>query len=111
MTVIFCYYVTCPIWAPIYIICTCLTEQTTDQEREPLLPNNVTVQTGNSDNSNSSEITANETNSQNLVCPVCYSNIFESERHQIVFVPCGHFCCNICSPRVNDCPLCREKSV
>ena len=92
------------------MIFTCFTKEGTNQERAPLISNNLLVQTSDSENSNSDEVTTQtETIVQKIECPICYSNVLESERDQIVFVPCGHFSCDNCAPQVSDCPVCREK--
>ena len=38
------------------------------------------------------------------VCSTCFSN-----ETRIIFVPCGHKCCVMCSVRLQQCPQCRAK--
>jgi hypothetical protein len=46
---------------------------------------------------------SNEALAKRMECPICLSN----EAH-IALTPCGHLVCNICSPLIATCPICRQ---
>ena len=45
----------------------------------------------------------NEALGKRMECPICLSN----ESH-IALTPCGHLVCNMCSPLIATCPICRQ---
>ena len=45
------------------------------------------------------------TDDTNELCIICFE-----EKRNIAFVPCGHWmCCSACTPRVQECPVCRAE--
>ena len=36
-------------------------------------------------------------------CNICHENVVN-----IIFTPCGHFCCEKCSIKLNECHMCRS---
>ena len=51
---------------------------------------------------------SDEPRSNALECLICFMNMHTEGRHQVVFNPCGHSCCNQCASRVNNCHQCRS---
>ena len=45
----------------------------------------------------------NEKLKEDRICKICWSN-----QAGVAFLPCGHISCVNCSPKLKDCPFCRQ---